>query len=145
MKLKRSLTHIFFIFFTIIFPKISTILNEKEIAVISNLVNEMEIRFCIILSDSNEIEIHDSKRLSNMNIPSTQLNIDQFLLYITSIPSSQNDIPVIRYGDFSTSVIFKGKTLDLMKKILQIISANSMKVEGFEVKSNETNLVRLCN
>ena len=82
------------------------------------LVEEMEIRFCIFLTDSTDI--YTIKKFSMQNIAATQLNAEQFLVYLTSISLINSvDQFIGKWEYFSTAVIFKGRNLTTLEGIIR--------------------------
>lgn len=92
--------------------KTVTFLSEKEMSLVSDLIKEMGIRFCIFWTDATEV--NQIKRKSIENVASTQLNTPQFGAYFTS-----NYLQHPRV--FSTVIVYKGTDLSFLEEMTQII------------------------
>lgn len=133
MKAVRNIYDRFFISIVIFSATKSTFsyLNENEIAIVSDLIDEFNIRFCITLISNTDI--YDIKIFPALKIPAVQLKADQFTDYIRSIPAlfhgTNNYIEgvdddyrdVYKSEDFSTVVIFKGKSLTTLEELTQTL------------------------
>lgn len=111
MKIAKCLLFVSFI----AIPMTISLLNENEITILADLINNLDIRFCIFLTDSREI--YDIKRLSTKNKAATQLSIYQFANYINSIRKHNGKYSIARSQDFRTAIIFKEKNLDLVEEM----------------------------
>ena len=95
-----------------------TLLNEEETAVLSDLINEMEIRFCIFLNDATEI--YDIKGNSIKLKSSTQLST-LFGLYNLDL--------IFPHRAFRTAIIFKGTDLSHLEWVTKFFGNVSSKLD----------------
>lgn len=95
----------------------TALLTEKEGVILSSLVSEMEIRFCIFVTD--RAEITDFKRLSAKNIATAQLKIKPFMVYLFSFSHYRDEYLVERAQHFSTAFVFKQEYLDILEFLMQ--------------------------
>lgn len=108
MKCKNSLFPLIF-FTSLVTRNCWGFLNDKELSVLFELMNELEIRQCILVSDELFNIIDDVKRLSSIHVAVAYMNCDMFSGYI-----ADDERKYYR----NIGVVFKQKDLDRIKVII---------------------------